>query len=1303
MADYSTQMVLAIASELKNSKVPNYDNFSFKETEDSVFFELETETRMTGKTIITQIYVDVDEDGDDRVLNLSALVDEIPAEFSDKVEQLVSVVNEHWCTDGKFIIDDKEQGYLRLFYRQVGYFDEDEIFDEDYEDELEKFLLIIVSGISAFEALSTSLYMIVDDGYSVKKSLKKNAFIFNLAEKIDDDSDDQYEDDDISENTPDDDTTSIVDDLIDFLREEFEEEPEREFSDLSDDSFEALVNTTRKEAESGDADAQYRLGKIYKSINSNADEKNGFENDRSSFYWFLKAADQGHGLAMCEIARAYRQGVAAGYDGKASIVWCKKAIAAMEGSDNEEEKKAVADAYLDLALLHEIDLTAELDGSTLDKEAAFKYMLESAKWGNYVASFHTADYYMRGNGTLQDENEALIWYKRCLELIKEQNINDEELAESCTAKIKKIKKRQEKEKLLEEQKIKLDELCSSLEDKSHKELTLLLKTIKNEYTDIAKPYLVRIEEVIKTVERKTLDDLVANADSLSYVEYVDLIDQINSFQFKFVDTKPYTDNITKLKNNAQIIETCTDEILSECEIGKLEEYKKAILDSTLSDESKDELGTRVDAYIALCRQCKDRKTLSLLQECEADKLSEYSVPKLTQLKTEIKAHKMLPEDKKAELIKALDLQIKMCEIKKEFKAAQDNYDYLLQILEVLCDDGLPQSFRQEYDEKVRSSIIKAQEDILSKLTEGLEKMEHEDLCQAKETASFYNFDKNICDDTIRKIEAQIDIVEVKKISKMCEDLSSLSAEKLKKLKKKIIKLGFKEEHTKQQLEEIDVLYGNLVFDELIGKCTRVALVKLNDSDLDELLAELKGCGKEEAAPYINRVSSFIDVRKELDDNVCQIYQNHYDKAYDYTVQLFEKLTLPTYSKTHISCYCKPDDLKVEKISERLKVFKLKDLEQVLFLFDDTPTLKSIEEGFCITNFGIHHICNFDKTFIPIKHVPEVKTGKLFESVKIASRDKSIKFSMRDDYPFRNEFANTLRQIIVAAGVHKITADDENNALANSYGAKYLECFERTPIPNDNTFADIAEEQRQTEERTAQELTATQTASVPSVQSQAVQGGNASLYELVPELVAKHNVKMCLVRGTDEFNKKIVKAKAAYAYIPSDETPLFMQDKTVFGSAKEGFVLTDKRIYINIMNCKNKSVLLDDITDVYCNRSLGLTDVFVHTPGGSFRISFDISDSQSNAIKAFLEEFIGYVKSAQTACQDTQPDNAAPNAPEINTSAETSKWQCPCGSINEDMFCPKCGTNKADGAPIWQCACGSCNVDRFCPNCGSQKP
>ena len=218
-------------------------------------------------------------------------------------------------------------------------------------------------------------------------------------------------------------------------------------------------------------------------------------------------------------------------------------------------------------------------------------------------------------------------------------------------------------------------------------------------------------------------------------------------------------------------------------------------------------------------------------------------------------------------------------------------------------------------------------------------------------------------------------------------------------------------------------------------------------------------------------------------------------------------------------------------------------------------------------------------------------------------------------------------------------------------------------------------------------------------------------EAMLALALKHSTRWYLTIGTESFNNKIEKAKAAYAKVPAEERVLVMADDTIFGSAKEGFVLTDKHIYINISGCKNKCVAIADITSVYSTRGTGLTDIMVSAPSGNYRMSYRSEIADGEACKNFLYELIHYLN-PNCSLGNGAPAGNVPTAPVTPAPTQTvatpvsipnvPKWQCSCGNINSGKFCSKCGSKKEDGTPLWTCSCGSVNKGKFCPKCGSPK-
>ena len=68
-------------------------------------------------------------------------------------------------------------------------------------------------------------------------------------------------------------------------------------------------------------------------------------------------------------------------------------------------------------------------------------------------------------------------------------------------------------------------------------------------------------------------------------------------------------------------------------------------------------------------------------------------------------------------------------------------------------------------------------------------------------------------------------------------------------------------------------------------------------------------------------------------------------------------------------------------------------------------------------------------------------------------------------------------------------------------------------------------------------------------------------EQVRELVKKYNLGYkYFAKGSREFEKKILKAITAYAAESAKESPILLEDHTILGSAKEGFVLTANNVY-----------------------------------------------------------------------------------------------------------------------------------------------
>lgn len=85
-------------------------------------------------------------------------------------------------------------------------------------------------------------------------------------------------------------------------------------------------------------------------------------------------------------------------------------------------------------------------------------------------------------------------------------------------------------------------------------------------------------------------------------------------------------------------------------------------------------------------------------------------------------------------------------------------------------------------------------------------------------------------------------------------------------------------------------------------------------------------------------------------------------------------------------------------------------------------------------------------------------------------------------------------------------------------------------------------------------------------------------------------KVYLIQGdmTEKLLTKLANAKASYAPI-KDETPILLFDNTAFGSAKDGFLITDQNIYAHNMMAKGLSISLQGIQEMRLSGSAILID------------------------------------------------------------------------------------------------------------------
>lgn len=198
------------------------------------------------------------------------------------------------------------------------------------------------------------------------------------------------------------------------------------------------------------------------------------------------------------------------------------------------------------------------------------------------------------------------------------------------------------------------------------------------------------------------------------------------------------------------------------------------------------------------------------------------------------------------------------------------------------------------------------------------------------------------------------------------------------------------------------------------------------------------------------------------------------------------------------------------------------------------------------------------------------------------------------------------------------------------------------------------------------------------------------------------ISMYSVRS-DKFKSKQRKLMSVYGFkTVSENNALFFYDNTIFGGAKEGFVLTNNALcYKNILaspcvvdintikslTVKESHICINNAEEIECSAGIGLeviTNILI------FCICNLLTLQSTNT---------------QTAV-NVMPVQA--QAPNTSQQTDDGSWVCQCGAKNltTSKFCTQCGTKKAEENSKWVCL--NCNAEnlptaKFCSQCGNAKP
>jgi len=155
----------------------------------------------------------------------------------------------------------------------------------------------------------------------------------------------------------------------------------------------AAFAETMARAERGDADAQFRLGRMYL-------DGDGVPQDYvQSVAWFRKAASQGHPKAQNNLGIAFEKGLGVPKDDALAVEWYRQAA---------DHGEMIAQSNLGV-------MYSSGHGVPQDLAQAVAWYRKAAAQGFGEAQFFLGQAYSLGSGVPQDDAEAVAWWRKSAE------------------------------------------------------------------------------------------------------------------------------------------------------------------------------------------------------------------------------------------------------------------------------------------------------------------------------------------------------------------------------------------------------------------------------------------------------------------------------------------------------------------------------------------------------------------------------------------------------------------------------------------------------------------------------------------------------------------------------------------------------------------------------------------------------------------------------------------------------------------------------------------------------------------------
>ena len=513
----------------------------------------------------------------------------------------------------------------------------------------------------------------------------------------------------------------------------------------------------------------------------------------------------------------------------------------------------------------------------------------------------------------------------------------------------------------------------------------------------------------------------------------------------------------KAAERKKILEECTDENLSVCNISQLETYLKSIKTLRLQEDVRADLCAKIEFYIDLIRSCKDKRTINLLDCCEDEKIEGYSYHDLCNLRAEVENHQFLPREKKEHILGKIMPQVNLLDFQRRLSEAHGKYDKLVSLYNNITREPLSQEQIEQYSKDIQDRIIAVQTIHLGEISAGFENMTHPQIKKAITQITHYDFDDALMLRELQRLNARLDEIELQILADFCSELQSASISDILSFKEKIKTDGFKSENTSVYNGQIDERYWSLIYDESCGECKQTVILKsvADKKKLQDLLENFEKCGKlpEQISPYIERIKSLLGIQSDYEQQKKAIVSDAHNKLAAYVSETITKNVLPHTRE----CYKPEVYIQGRESLEEYSKFDncdemyADDEESIFYIYqlnggkDPIPNLSITNNAMYLSKSS----SDGQVIRVPLETITELKPAKIFNEISVVCVTGTYSIYSVLPYKAKVFLANAIYDIIRFVVRLRPQSKQLLTNCYNEYMQNIVTCFERCTIPNDD--------------------------------------------------------------------------------------------------------------------------------------------------------------------------------------------------------------------------------------------------------------